>query len=92
MSSSAILPAGRTAAVVGVVADGGELCPAAAPRRVFRDNINIGLGFGSKNAVQVIGPGSVWTKSGSCGVGGYGSLCKFGEDGVYSVMVLGKLC
>ena len=92
MSSSAILPAGRTAAVVGVVADGGELCPAAASRRVFRHNINIGSGLGGKNAIQVIGPGSVWTKSGSFGIGGYGFLYKFGGDGVHLLMVLGILC
>lgn len=72
--------------------DGGELYPAAAPRRVFRHSIDIGSGFGSENAVRVIGPASVWTNSGSFGVGGYGFLCKFGGDGVYSVMVLGKLC
>jgi len=50
---------------------------------LYSDNINIGSGFGSKNAVRVIGPGSVWTNSGSFGVGG---------DGVCSVMVLGKWC
>ena len=52
----------------------------------------MGSGFGSKNAVRVIGPGSVWTNSDSFGVGGDGFLYKFGGDGVYSVMVLGKLC
>jgi T5SS/PEP-CTERM-associated repeat protein len=78
--------------VVGVVTDGGELHPAAAPRRVFRHTINIGSGFGSENAVRVIGPGSVWPNSGSFGVGGCGFLCKFGGDGVHSVMVLGKWC
>ena len=52
----------------------------------------IGSGFGSKNAVRVIGLGSVWTSSGSFGVGGYGFLYKFGGDDVYSVMVLGKWC
>ncbi len=36
--------------------------------------------------------GSVWTSSGSFGAGGYGFLYKFGGDGVYSVMVPGKLC
>jgi T5SS/PEP-CTERM-associated repeat protein len=66
--------------------------PAAAPRQVFRHNTNIKSGFGSKNAVRVIGPGSVWTNSGSFGIAGHGFLYKFGEDGVYSVMVLGKLC
>jgi len=52
----------------------------------------IGSGFGSKNAVRVIGLGSVWTSSGSFGVGGYGFLYKFGGDDVYSVMVQGKWC
>ena len=52
----------------------------------------IGSGFGSKNAVRVIGLGSVWTSSASFGVGGYGFLYKFGGDGVWSVMVLGKSC
>ncbi len=52
----------------------------------------IGSGFGSKNAVRVIGLGSAWTSSGSFGVGGYGFLYKFGGDDVYSVMVLGKWC
>jgi T5SS/PEP-CTERM-associated repeat protein len=66
--------------------------PAAAPRQVVRHNINIGSGFGSKNAVPVIGPGSVWTTSGSVGVGGCGFLYKFDGEGVYSVMVLGKWC
>ena len=52
----------------------------------------IGSGFGSKNAVRVIGLGSVWTSSGSFGVGGYGFLYKFGGGGVYLVMELVKWC
>ena len=51
-----------------------------------------GSGFGSKNTVRLIGLGSVWTSSGSFGVGGYGFLYKFGGDDVYSVMVQGKWC